>query len=94
MNKEIELIQKSTRQLAKSYNTDNSFAGRFDALRQIIENISFLKQQMNAEEFEKEFGKLEKSANEKFTDITDFTFLESLLDKLKNVIDSLDTTKL
>jgi glutamine synthetase type III len=87
--KTLEQLKKSTRLFASLIKQDIETIKKLEIVEQIRSNLKELKDLMEKTDFEKEFGKLNESAEKVFANITDKNFIDSIVDKLQSILSSL-----
>ncbi len=82
-----ELIQ-STKLLSKLIKLDIPLIDQIKILEQLYHNLVILKKEMPADEYSKQFDKMEKSLNEIIEEITNPKLINELITKINELLKS------
>lgn len=86
MDKIIKTLEENTHFMASLVKEDLPLLHRLDLLEQVYDNLQVLKDELPKSDFNKKFGKLEKSVNEVIDQVSDKKVFEQLIDKLTNLL--------
>lgn len=81
----VELIKQNIRSLSKSHNQIENVADKFEILNVLKQNLDYLKENSDKNEFKKEFGKLDTSVQTKWNKLTDKSLYDDLIKKFDQI---------